>query len=46
MVTNFEKEFNTGKNDNYTIKFNLNRRLVRKVAINPGFINIRGRSII
>lgn len=45
MAINFERKFNIGKNDNYTIEFNINRRLVRKVAVNPGFINIRGRTL-
>ena len=45
MAMVFEQIHNKGAfNENYKIKFNINRDSVRTVIIRPGFINIRDRS--
>jgi hypothetical protein len=44
MAINFEKIHNKGaSNENYKVKFDINRSSVRVVTVKPGFINIRGR---
>ena len=41
---NFERIHNKGaSNENYKVKFDINRDSVRVTTVRPGFVNIRGR---
>lgn len=44
IAMNFERIHNKGaSNENYKVKFDINRDSVRVTTVRPGFVNIRGR---